>query len=55
MIKWRRAALQYPCETCGAAPGAKCVRISGALSYEIHTYRTTLARAGGWKVFEDDD
>lgn len=55
MIRWRRAALQYACEACGAAPGHKCISISGKLKYEIHEIRAERARADGWKIIEDED
>ena len=55
MIKWRQAALQYPCETCGAVLGAKCISVGGVRKYEIHQYRTDRAKANGWRVIGDDD
>ena len=55
MIRWRRVALQYPCENCGAAPGHKCITTSGVLKYEIHQYRTNRAEADHWRDWEDED
>ena len=55
MIRWRRAALQYACEACGAAPGSKCITIGGKQRYEIHQARADRASENDWKILGDDD
>jgi hypothetical protein len=48
MIEWRQIALEYPCQTCGAAPGEECITISGRVAHTPHQWRSGAASANRW-------
>jgi hypothetical protein len=53
MITWRAVVQSYPCEACGAPPGAKCITVSGHRSYEPHQQRSNAASANHWRSPDD--
>lgn len=54
-IKWRAVVNSYPCETCGAGPGAWCISTGGKYKYEPHAARSKLASANHWADPEATD
>jgi hypothetical protein len=40
--RWRLIVESYPCDTCGAGPGAPCLTISGTVKHEPHVERVAL-------------
>lgn len=50
---WRRAAEQYGCTGCGAAPGQPCVTPTNKRADLPHVQRTRLASADGWRIFDE--
>ena len=47
---WREVAASFPCDTCGARPGAPCQTKGGVRKYEMHVDRSRRASAVGWAV-----
>lgn len=50
MLEWQRVILQYPCPTCGAAPGKWCVTYTGRDKPEPHAERSAEASDHGWRL-----
>jgi len=54
-LAWQLTVLQYPCFTCGAAPGAWCVTNTGHEMHEPHADRSRQASADKWTPPDDAD